>query len=256
MRWTLKNLNTIMEWVNDTMSDIFIGIPMYGGVCTGENALGHINATKLFLNKGIGYNWQFLYNESLITRARNGLVKMFYETNCTHLLFIDADISYRAEDILSMIDADKDIICGVYPKKRIAWEKINDALAKGVTGEDLKHYTGDLVINKLNYVDTPIDNKSEPVEIFNGGTGFMLIKRSVFDLLKPHCPTYTNDMLPGQQEVVTEYFATSIEPESNRLLSEDYHFCRLARLNGIKVWAAPWVELGHIGSYKFEGKLL
>ena len=245
-----------MEWVNDTMSNIFIGIPMYGGVCTGENAIGHINATKLFLNKGIGYNWQFLYNESLITRARNGLVKMFYETNCTHLLFIDADISYRAEDILSMIDADKDIICGVYPKKRIAWEKINDALAKGVTGEDLKHYTGDLVINKLNYVDTPIDNKSEPVEIFNGGTGFMLIKRSVFDLLKPHCPTYTNDMLPGQQEVVTEYFATSIEPESNRLLSEDYHFCRLARLNGIKVWAAPWVELGHIGSYKFEGKLL
>ena len=53
------------------MSNIFIGIPMYGGVCTGENAIGHINATKLFLDKGIGYNWQFLYNESLITRARN-----------------------------------------------------------------------------------------------------------------------------------------------------------------------------------------
>jgi hypothetical protein len=238
------------------MSNIFIGIPMYGGVCTGENALGHINATKLFLDRGIGYNWQFLYNESLITRARNGLVKMFYQTDCTHLLFIDADISYRAEDIVSMIDADKDIICGVYPKKRIAWERINDALAKGIIGEDLKHYTGDLVINKLNYVDTPIADKSEPVEIFNGGTGFMLIKRNVFDLLKPHCPTYTNDMLPGQQEIVTEYFATSIEPDSNRLLSEDYHFCRLARLNGIKVWAAPWVELGHIGSYKFEGKLL
>jgi hypothetical protein len=238
------------------MSNIFIGIPMYGGVCTGENAIGHINATKLFLDREIGYNWQFLYNESLITRARNGLVKMFYQTDCTHLLFIDADISYRAEDIVSMIDADKDIICGVYPKKRIAWERINDALAKGIIGEDLKHYTGDLVINKLNYVDTPIADKSEPVEIFNGGTGFMLIKRSVFDLLKPHCPTYTNDMLPGQQEIVTEYFATSIEPDSNRLLSEDYHFCRLARLNGIKVWAAPWVELGHIGSYKFEGKLL
>jgi hypothetical protein len=238
------------------MSNIFIGIPMYGGVCTGENAIGHINATKLFLDREIGYNWQFLYNESLITRARNGLVKMFYQTDCTHLLFIDADISYRAEDIVSMIDADKDIICGVYPKKRIAWERINDALAKGIIGEDLKHYTGDLVINKLNYVDTPIADKSEPVEIFNGGTGFMLIKRNVFDLLKPHCPTYTNDMLPGQQEIVTEYFATSIEPDSNRLLSEDYHFCRLARLNGIKVWAAPWVELGHIGSYKFEGKLL
>lgn len=238
------------------MSNIFIGIPMYGGVCTGENAIGHINATKLFLDKGIGYNWQFLYNESLITRARNGLVKMFYETDCTHLLFIDADISYRAEDILSMLDADKEIICGVYPKKRIAWEKINHAIEQGISGDDLKYYTGDLVINKLNYVDSPIDNKTIPVEIFNGGTGFMLIKREVFDALKPHCPTYTNDMLQDQKEIVTEYFATSIEPESNRLLSEDYHFCRLARLNNIKVWAAPWVELGHIGSYKFEGKLL
>lgn len=244
-----------MDQVNDTMSNIFIGIPMYGGVCTGENAIGHINATKLFLDKGIGYNWQFLYNESLITRARNGLVKMFYETDCTHLLFIDADISYRAEDIVSMIDADKDIICGVYPKKRIAWEKINDAVARGIQGEDLKYATGDLVINKLNYIDTPLHSMTEPIEIFNGGTGFMLIKRSVFDLLKPHCPTYTNDMLPGQQEIVTEYFATSIEPDSNRLLSEDYHFCRLARLNGIKVWAAPWARLGHIGSYKFEGAL-
>jgi hypothetical protein len=40
------------------------------------------------------------------------------------------------------------------------------------------------------------------------------------------------------------------------LLSEDYHFCRLARMNGIKVYAAPWATLGHMGSYLFEGYLL
>ena len=124
----------------------------------------------------------------------------------------------------------------------------------------LKHYTGDLVINKLNYVDTPIENKSEPVEIFNGGTGFMLIKREVFTKLADHVPQYSNDVadLSGQmqqQEKICEYFATSIEPETNRLLSEDYHFCRIWRLTGGKVWAAPWCQLSHIGTYAFEGSL-
>ena len=57
-------------------------------------------------------------------------------------------------------------------------------------------------------------------------------------------------------EPVHEFFATSIEPETNRLLSEDYHFCRVARLNGYKIYAAPWVTLGHFGTYLFEGGLI
>jgi len=40
------------------------------------------------------------------------------------------------------------------------------------------------------------------------------------------------------------------------LLSEDYYFCHKAREAGLKVWAAPWVQLGHFGNYLFEGGLL
>jgi hypothetical protein len=89
----------------------------------------------------------------------------------------------------------------------------------------------------------------------------MLIKREVFNKLKKKVPHYTNDVgdLSGQlkqMEHIHEYFATSIEPETNRLLSEDYHFCRIWRLAGGKVWAAPWVKLAHIGTYAFEGQLI
>jgi len=88
----------------------------------------------------------------------------------------------------------------------------------------------------------------------------MVIKREVFEMLENKVPTYTNDVvdLNGnlKADKILEYFATSIEPETNRLLSEDYHFCKLARDNGIKVWAAPWVQLGHMGTYLFDGKLL
>jgi hypothetical protein len=101
----------------------------------------------------------------------------------------------------------------------------------------------------------------DPVEIFNGGTGFMLIKREVLEKMAEKVPEYTNDVgdLSGtmqQQEKIKEFFATSIEPETNRLLSEDYHFCREWRMMGGKVWAAPWCQLSHIGTYAFEGRLI
>jgi len=57
-------------------------------------------------------------------------------------------------------------------------------------------------------------------------------------------------------EPIHEFFATSIEPETNRLLSEDYHFCRIWRLQGGKIYAAPWMNLGHGGPYIFEGELI
>jgi len=74
-------------------------------------------------------------------------------------------------------------------------------------------------------------------------------------------PAYSNDVvdLSGQMksgDEITEYFACSIEKGTNRLLSEDYHFCMVARKHGFKVYAAPWVHLGHMGSYLFEGGLL
>jgi hypothetical protein len=98
------------------------------------------------------------------------------------------------------------------------------------------------------------------MEIDNGGTGFMLIKRAVFETLKDKVPTYTNDMIlivdkNPVKKIIHEYFATSIDEQSNRLLSEDYHFCKIARQQGFKVYAAPWAKLSHSGTYNFSGQL-
>jgi hypothetical protein len=98
------------------------------------------------------------------------------------------------------------------------------------------------------------------MQIENGGTGFMLIKRNVFETLAPLVPEYANDMWRAvdaqETKVIKEFFATSIDPESgNRLLSEDYHFCKIARKAGFTIWAAPWATLEHHGTYCFSGQL-
>ena len=93
---------------------------------------------------------------------------------------------------------------------------------------------------------------TEPIEVPFGGTGFMLIKRDVLEGLTDKVPDY-NDFLMSQ--TIKQYFDTSIDPAShNILLSEDYHFCKLARSNGYTVWAAPWAELTHTGTYQFTSR--
>jgi len=239
---------------------VFVATPMYGGMCAGYYTQSILQLSRIAADNNITFSFSFMFNESLITRARNALVKAFLDTKATHLMFIDADIHFRPEDVIPMLDADKDIICGIYPKKEISWASVRSAIERGVPDEQLKNHTGAFVVNLVDYagsVEIPIN---QPVEIWNGGTGFMLIKREVFEQLADKVPSYTNDVtdLGGTitGKVIKEYFTTSIEEGTNRLLSEDYHFCQEWRKAGGKVYAAPWVELSHIGTYAFEGKLL
>ena len=240
---------------------VFVATPMYGGQCAGWYTQSILEMVNVFGANGIQAQFSFMFNESLITRARNSLAHQFLKTNATHLMFIDSDIRFNPSDIVKMLEADKEIICGIYPKKEINWFTVKQAMDKQVPQEQLKHHTGSFVVNLVGYAGEVTVPVNEPVEIFNGGTGFMLIKREVFEKLAPTVPEYTNDVgdLSGQMkeaEKIKEYFATSIEPETNRLLSEDYHFCRIWRMAGGKVFAAPWAHLGHMGSYLFEGALI
>lgn len=239
---------------------LFIATPMYGGMCTGYFCNSLIAAASILPQANIGLSFSCLFNESLIQRGRNALADQFLANKmCTHLLFIDADIKFNPHDIVKMVEADKDIICGVYPKKEINWHGVDRAVKSGVPVNELAKHTGSLVVNLVNYAGAVTVPRDKPVEIWNGGTGFMLIKRRVFDKLKKKVPSYVNDVsiINGKtNNRITEFFACSIEEGTERLLSEDYHFCKVAREHGFKIYAAPWVEMGHFGTYLFEGGLV
>lgn len=229
-------------------------------MCTGFFTQSLITAAKVLTENNVELSVSFLFNESLIQRGRNLLAHQFMQNNAaTHLMFIDADIKFNPADIVHMLRADKDIICGIYPKKEINWHAVEQAVKDGVPVDQLKNKTGSMVVNLVGYEGQVTVPAHEPLEIWNGGTGFMLIKKEVLVKMKEQLPAYRNDVKVLSGEItdwITEYFACAIEPGVQRLLSEDYYFCWKAREMGIKIHAAPWVNLGHFGSYLFEGGLL
>ena len=231
---------------------IRIATPMYGGNCKGIYVDSIIALTFELAQRGHQVSFSKIYNESLITRARNNLAKEFLDSNADYLFFVDADEGFNVPDVIKMIDSGKDLIGGVYPMKNINWANVRKAALEG--RENLEEYSGIFAMNLLPGATTVRLN--EPVEVLEVATGLMLISRKVFEVMEPHCPKYAINNNMGQFEfdkMVTEYFATSITPEGV-LLSEDYHFCRKYRELGGQVYAAPWVNVVHAGEFVFSGR--
>lgn len=236
---------------------VMIATPMYGGMCTGMYVLGLLTTMNKMRELGIEVRWAHMTNESLITRARNELARTFLDTDCDYLMFIDADIGFDGDAIAHLLAVDDDIVCGIYPKKEVNWDSVKRAAVAGK--EDLHDYGGAFVFNMVNERHVETDERGV-IEVRHGGTGFMLIKRGVFEHLKPHVPTYrvSSFIKPdGEYEkpLTYEFFATSID-ESGALLSEDYHFCEVFRKHGGKVYAHAFVKLDHIGTYVYNGDIL
>jgi len=248
---------------------IFIATPMYGGQCHGMYTKSTADLAKISQHYEIDTKFFYLFNESLITRARNYCVDEFMRGDYTHLMFIDSDIGFDANDVLSlaaMMDENdpngKKIMCGPYPKKTIAWEKIKQAVDRGFADENpgnLEKYVGDYVFN-------PADGQSEvridePVKVLEGGTGFMMITKDAFNKFDEAYPDYKykpdhvrTKHFDGSR-YITMYFQALIDKDSERYLSEDYMFCQWMRKCGVDTWMCPWMKLMHTGSYTFGGSL-
>lgn len=228
---------------------LVIGTPMYGGMCCSEYVQSILALKDAMQQHDHKVTCVFLGNESLIQRGRNTLAWHFLNTDATHLLFCDADQKFKPADVAKMIKADKDIIVGCVPMKGINWDRVRRGALR--LHPNLSQLTGIFNINELE--GHSMTDPNEPFQIKHGGSGFMLIKRDVFEKLKPHVETYssTGVSLPKDTRIYN-FFQVGVKDDL--LLSEDYYFCDKYREIGGTIWAAPWCEIGHFGSYLFNGQ--
>jgi hypothetical protein len=210
---------------------VHICMPGYGGMLTESTFMSYIKWANTCRQLGIDWTMETMTNESLISRARNTLTaKFLHNKESTHLMFIDADIGWEPWHLLVMLNRDVDVIGGLYPMKSlpVKW-----------------------CVNGFEGAEEGADGLQE---VSKTGTGFMLIKRHVFEKLNAHPATrpFINDIgLPAElNPYMKTYFDTAVR--ENRYYSEDWTFCENWRDIGGKVWVDKRVLLKHTGTYVFD----
>ena len=240
----------------------FFGIPCYGGMVGAPLFRSFVRMSNMFTQYGVNYTMSSIDNESLVTRARNTLLAHFLaDQSCTHLFFIDADIDYKPEDVFRMLHWDKDVVCGAYPKKGIQWRDVSKAAQNQIPVEELEFHSSNYVVNmKHDDAGNAILDSAGNVQLLDGGTGFMCIKRDVLIKMTEHYRQlkYKNDMPnldPAVADCSYSIFDTMHDPDTNRYLSEDYTFCRRWQKMGGEIWLDPRTSLNHWGGYCFRGNV-
>lgn len=224
------NIQVDIDYLRTTR--VHICMPCYGGQLTESTFMSFIKWSNMARQLGIEWTVETMTNESLISRARNTLTAKFLHTKeSTHLMFIDADIGWEPWHLLVMLNAQKDVIGGLYPMKSlpIKW------CVNGIPGVEP-------------------EPGSDLIEVTKTGTGFLLIKRDVFEKLDAHpaVKPFMNDigLPPELNPYMKTYFDTAVR--ENRYYSEDWMFCENWRDIGGKVWVDKRVLLKHMGAYVFD----
>jgi hypothetical protein len=209
---------------------VHISMPCYGGMLTESTFMSFIKWANTARQLGIDWTLETMVNESLISRARNTLTAKFLDMpEATHLFFVDADIGWEPWHLLVLLNRDKDVIAGLYPMKTmpIKW-----------------------VVNGFEGAETGPDGLQE---VSKAGTGFLLMKKHVFEKLNKHpaVKQYKNDigLDPKYDQYLKTYFDTAVR--QNRYYSEDWTFCENWRDLGGKIYVDKRILLRHSGSYVF-----
>jgi hypothetical protein len=229
---------------------VLIATPMYGSMCMAGYAASMISLMKKASSiEGLEIDFLYGLNEALITRARNTCANVFLESDFTHLLFIDSDIQFNADQIIQMMLTEEDLVCVIYPKKKIDWKRVREAVLNGMSDENLQ------AMASSEYLFVPAEeggtNRQGLIEIERAATGMMMISKTVFNTLADKVPEFLSEgVVIGQNnpKYTKEFFFTSTDPETKVFLHEDFNFCKLWRDAGGKIYGAPWVKLYHIGT--------
>ena len=211
---------------------VHLCMPCYGGQLTESTFMSYIKWANVARQLGLDWTVETMTNESLISRARNTLTAKFLHTKeSTHLMFIDADIGWEPWHLLVMLNHDKDVVGGLYPMKSlpVKW------CVNGIPGAEQNDPSG-------------------LIEVTKTGTGFLLMKRDVFEKLNAHpaVKPFINDI--GLDPVLNPYMKTYFDTavRENRYYSEDWTFCENWRDIGGQVFVDKRVLLKHTGTYVFD----
>lgn len=255
---------------------VLICTPCYGGLIHQGYHISTLQLmTEVYSRKEINVSFSIRGGDSLITRLRNSMTAEFLaDDKYTHMLFIDADVTFTPDEIFKLIHSGHDVATGCYPLKVMPLPDQIPTDGKAFIDKN------ELFAKYMRYPWNPLRNQrgefqvhNDFTEVLDAPTGMMAIKREVFEKMIDSYPDlkYQPDTQFGMEalhEKISDcyynFFDTFLVedqfPDGNggfikkkRYLSEDYAFCRLWQNIGGKIHLYTQSKLNHTGTYTFAG---
>ena len=212
---------------------LFIGLPAYDFKISVKLAISLAEFCVKAQSHGINVQLGNISGCSVVSRARNSIAKMFLESDCDHLLMVDADMTINADDIFRLLafNSTRPIVAGIgcARKKEKVYFSMLDSDEEG-----------NVLMDSMGLV------KARRV-----GTGFIMIQRKVFETLKAEHPEWEYHDHNHNDKMVA-FFDFHLDQEEG-YMGEDFVFCERARQSGFSIWIDPTIKLGHMGMHEFEG---
>lgn len=258
------NLKACSRQIKEPMKKgIFVATPAYGGMCYLPYVNGLLELQRACLAAGIEFGYFYVSGTALLHEQRNVAVERFLRSDLSHMMFIDADIGFRADDVIRMFEQQHEVMIGLYPSKTIDWTAVVDAARSDPSASVDKIALFSANYNRTAYAmeNSEVAIKPDSVfEIHSGGTGLMMIARPVFRKMEaayPHTkvqfPISYQNLVPDATSMY-EHFEFLREPDG-RSLSEDISFCKKWRACGGKLYACTWFKTVHAGLHLYDGNL-
>lgn len=171
---------------------------------------------------GIESAYLLLAGNCHVDDARNIVVQNFLLSDCTDLIFIDADVYWEPSALVALCESDSDLVGGVYPYRR-------EGKAE-----------------KMPVIPMPGKKTDENglLEVMGIPTGFMKIRRHVIETLcKDAVHFYNKAETRSKVPILFERVF-----EDGARWGGDINFCRKWHKAGGKVHAIPEMRLGHTGN--------
>jgi hypothetical protein len=237
--------------------NLVIATPCYGGQVSVLYAASLFKLQQLIRSySGLTLKVLFKDGDALITRARASLLSQFLDDPAaTHLLFLDADIGFEAEQVLRLIQCGADMCAAVYPVKRIDWDKVRQTI------ETARPDPAAASLRYVFEVDDPsaVIERAGFVRVRYAGTGFLMVRRDAVERMCARYPQlqYKRDHSIDAAIVSDKRFALfeCMIAEDGTYLSEDFAFCKRWTDMGGEIWADLKSTLSHVGPMTFRGDL-
>lgn len=211
--------------------NVMIAIPAYTGVVHMGTMRSLINDLFELTKRGDKFTLVDDIGNALIADSRGIIATRFWESDCDCLVFVDSDVVWQAGALLKLVDANEDLVAGIYPNRR------------------------DPIAYPVHYLDKPelwANPETGLLEVKSVPTGFMKISRNCIAKMIEAYPDkhyYTAERDKEFYPLFDHVF------EDGFKWGEDYSFCIRWRKIGGQVWIDPEIAMGHVGYKIFEGHI-